>query len=243
MEGVSPQQYRRDLNQRIMSFPAASEPVARVENLTIPGPGGDLPLRLYAPAGSDPLPLVIYLHGAGWVAGNLETHDHACRCLAKRTPCLVVAVDYRLAPECKFPAAVEDAYAAISWAAREAANLGGDAARLAVAGDSSGGNLAAALCLMARDRGGPAVAFQLLVNPALDMTAYDAPGFEEMRWFREQYLRDGRDQRHAHASPLWADDLRGLPPAFILVGERDNLRAEGERYVARLREAGVFVNL
>lgn len=243
MEGVSPQQHRRDLNQRIMALPAASEPVERVETLTIPGPGGGLPLRLYTRVASGPLPLVVYIHGAGWVAGNLETHDNVCRCLANRTPSVVVSVDYRLAPEHRFPAALEDAYAAIVWAAQKPASINADAGHLAVAGDSSGGNLAAAACLMARERGGPAIAFQLLVNPALDMTAYDAPGFEEMRWFREQYLRDERDQRHAYASPLWASELRGLPPAFVLVGERDNLRAEGERYAARLREAGGFVNL
>jgi acetyl esterase len=226
-----------------MTFPAASEPVERVENLTISGPGGDLSLRLYTPAGSGAWPLVVYIHGAGWVAGNLDTHDNVCRCLANRTPSVVVSVCYRLAPEHPFPAALEDAYAALVWAAKAAASINADAGRLAVAGDSSGGNLAAALCLMARDRGRPAIAFQLLVNPALDMTAYDAPGFEEMRWFRDQYLRDERDQINACASSLLADDLRGLPTAFILVGERDNLRVEGERYAARLREAGVFVNL
>ena len=243
MEDVSPQRFRRDLDAHILKVGAAAERLGRVDDLTIPGSGGDLPLRLYHPCGQEPMPLLLYLHGAGWVAGSLDTHDNICRCLAKRAHCLVLSVGYRLAPEHRFPAALEDARAALLWAVAEARHLKIDVSRLAVAGDSAGGNLAAALCLMCRDQGGPAIAFQLLINPALDMTAYDAPGFEEMRWFREQYLRDERDRGNVYASPLLAGDLRGLPPAFILVGERDNLRAEGERYAARLREAGSTVCL
>jgi acetyl esterase len=182
------------------------------------------------------------MHGAGWVAGDLDTHDNACRYLCARVPCAVVSVDYRLAPEHKFPAALDDVYAATLWAWENAAQLGADAHRLAVAGDSSGANLAAATCLRAREEGRPTIAFQLLVNPALDMTAYDAPGFDNMRWFRDQYLTGQADLRNPYASPVCATDLSGLPPALIVTGEEDNLRAEGERYADRLRHAGVFVN-
>jgi acetyl esterase len=237
-----PQEIRRQINAYIVGTEGCTDPVQEVKDVCIPGPGGDLPLRTYLPQGSGPFPLLVFVHGAGWVAGNLDTHDNLCRHLCNRVPCAVVSVDYRLAPEHRFPAALHDTYAAIAWAADHARQLNADGNRLAIAGDSSGANLTAAVCLMARDRDGPSILFQLLVNPALDMTAYDAPGFENMRWFRDQYLNGEQDQREPYASPSFADDLNDLPPALIITGEHDELRAEGQEYATKLSQAGVFVN-
>ncbi len=241
-EQPSPQEIRGQINAYIMNTEGNAESVHKVEDIRIPGPGGNLALRTYLPPGNGPFPLLVFLHGAGWVAGNLDTHDHICRYLCHRVPCAVVSVDYRLAPEEKFPAALEDAYAATAWAANHALQLRADSSRLAVAGDSSGANLAACTCLMARDQSKPAILFQLLVNPALDMTAYDAQGFENMRWFRDQYLNGDQDRTNPYASPPFADDLSGLPQAFIITGEHDVLREEGQRYATQLVEAGVFAN-
>ena len=227
--------------------------IARVEARTIPGPDGapDLPVRVYRPRlDAAPLPLVVFFHGGGWVLCDLDTHEITCRQLANGTDAVVVSVDYRLAPEHRFPAAVEDAYAATTWAHAHAAELGADPTRLAVAGDSAGGNLAAAVPLMARDRGGPPIIFQVLVYPALERS-FDTASYREnaegyfltalqMRWYWEQYLGDDDDAAtHPYAAPLRATSLRGLPPAHIVTAEYDPLRDEGEAYGRRLEEAGV----
>ena len=238
----SPQEIRAQLNAYILGTAGQAEPVGEVTDRAIPGPGGELGLRAYAPPGDGPFPLVVFAHGAGWVAGNLDTHDNVCRWLCSRVPAVVVSVDYRLAPEQKFPAALDDAYAATLWAAEHAEALGADPDRLAVVGDSSGANLVAAVCLQIKAKGGPGIAFQLLVNPALDLTAYDGPGFDNMRWFRDQYLNGPDDHENPYASPVLADDLSEMPPALIVVSEQDNLRAEGELYATRLRQAGGFAN-
>jgi acetyl esterase len=224
-------------------------PVANVEDRAVPGPGGEIPIRIYTPAAGGPLSVVVYFHGGGWVIGNIESHDATCRALANESGCIVVSVDYRLAPEHKFPAAAEDCYAATVWAAKHAAEFGGDASRLAVAGDSAGGNLAAVVALMARDRGGPRIAFQLLVYPVTDYS-FDRPSYSEnaegyllsrdaMRWFWNHYLSDESEGLHPHASPLRAESLAGLPAALVLTAEFDPLRDEGEEYAALLRAAGV----
>jgi acetyl esterase len=229
------------------------EPVARVENRAIPGPAGEIPIRLYTPQGDGPFPVVVYFHGGGWVLGNLETHDGLCRAVANGAACVVIAVDYRLAPEHKFPAAPEDCYAATCWAAQHVSDVNGDRARLAVAGDSAGGGLAAVVTLMARDRGGPSLAFQMLIYPITDLRMASA-SFEEnahapmltrddMRWFREHYIRDARDVTDPLASPLLAQHLSGLPPALIVIAGYDPLRDEGEQYGERLREAGTAVTV
>jgi acetyl esterase len=241
-EDPSPQEIREQINAYIMDTKGSAESVQEVEDIRIPGPAGDLALRTYVPQGNGPFPVLVFIHGAGWVAGNLDTHDNACRYLCNRVPCTVVSVDYRLAPESKFPAALNDAYAATVWAASHAQQLNADSSRLAVAGDSSGANLAAAVCLIARNQSGPSIIFQLLVNPALDMTAYDAQGFENMKWFRAQYLNGEQDYTTPYASPPFANDLSGLPHAFIITGEHDGLRDEGQRYATKLSSAGVFVN-
>ena len=222
--------------------------VASVAGRVVPGPAGDLQVRVYTPEGEPPFPIVVWFHGGGWVVGTLDTYDPLCRALAAAVPAVVVSVDYRLAPEHPYPAAVEDAYAATAWASRNAAALGGAQRRLAVAGDSAGGNLAAAVALGARDRGGPAIAFQLLVYPVLD-AAGDTGSWAEfaeghyltaagMRWYWDHYLA-GADGGAPDASPLRAAFVGGLPPALVIGADHDILRDEGEAYADRLRDAGV----
>ncbi|HEY8681348.1 MAG TPA: alpha/beta hydrolase [Candidatus Dormibacteraeota bacterium] len=242
---------RHAVRLRAPELAGEPEPVARVEDHTLPGPAGSIPVRLYAPAASSPLLVLAYFHGGGWVTGDLDTHDSACRGLANRAQCLVAAVDFRSAPEHRFPAALEDCWAAVEWLGRQAGELGGDPARLAVCGDSAGGNLAAAVALRARDRGAPPIAAQLLIYPVLD---YDletpsyqakASGYgltrDSMRWYWEQYLGEGGDGFAPEASPLRVADLSGLPPALIVTCEHDPLRDEGEAYAHRLAAAGVPV--
>jgi acetyl esterase len=197
--------------------------------------------------------VLVYFHGGGFVIGNIESHDHVCRSLANKVPCVVASVDYCLAPEAKFPAAVEDSYAALEWIAANAAGFGIDPSRIAVGGDSAGGNLAAVISLMARDRKGPTLAFQLLIYPATDMRM-TAPSIEEnangplltkasMVWFLDHYLTGDHDKENPLASPLLASDVSGLPPAFIATAECDPLRDEGEAYAHRLEQAGVRAEL
>jgi len=229
-------------------------PVALVRDLTAPAPHGTIPLRLYRGAGTAPeraLPALVFFHGGGWVIGDLDTHDGVCRQLANVAGCAVVAVDYRLAPEHKFPAAVEDCIGATDWIAANAGALGIDPTRLAVGGDSAGGNLAAVVSLTARDRGGPSLRFQLLIYPAVDMAMdheshrrfiADLPLTHTTAvWFRDLYLRSAADRPDWRASPLRAPDLRALPPAYVVTVGFDPLCAEGEDYADRLRAAGVPV--
>jgi acetyl esterase len=225
--------------------------VDEVVDLMIPGPAGKLRVRVYRPLSTELLPVVIWFHGGGWVVGTLDSHDPVCRALANRTPCVVVAVDYRLAPEAPFPAAVDDSWAATQWVAQEALKLGGDASRIVVAGDSAGGNLAAAVALRARDSG-LGLALQVLVYPVtdydLDSESYLrlAEGLNltraKMQWYWQQYLA-GADGLHPDASPLRAPDLAGVAPALVQTAEHDPLLSEGEAYAARLAEAGVPVTL
>ena len=231
-------------------------PVAELRDLSIPGPHGPIPLRLYRPATAPARgsPALAFFHGGGWVLGNLDSHDGVCRHLAERSGCVVVAVDYRLAPEHKFPAALDDAFAATQWLAAQAPALGVDAARIAVGGDSAGGNLAAAVCLLAREAGGnPAIAFQMLLYPATDF-AMDTPSHRRfgeghlltrasMAWFRDHYLNHPGEAADWRASPLRAASLAGLPPAYVLTPTHDPLRDEGEAYARRLVEAGIPVTL
>jgi acetyl esterase len=227
----------------------AGEPMAHVEDRAIPGPNGPIPARIYTPMGTGPFPVLVYFHGGGWVIGDIETHDGVCRSLCNGTGCIVISVDYGLAPEHRFPAAPEDCYAATAWVAQQAATFNGDASRVAVGGDSAGGNLAAVVSLMARDRGGPSLAFQLLIYPATDLRMQslsieeNGEGYyltkRDMVWFRRHYLTSEQDMTNPLASPLLAPDLRGLPPALVITAEFDPLRDEGEAYGQRLAEAGV----
>lgn len=223
-----------------------TDPVGAVVDQALPGP---VRTRVYRPpGGSRELPVLVYFHGGGWVAGSLDTHDGVCRALCARTPCVVVSVDYRLAPEHRFPTAVEDAWAATAWVAEHAASIGGDAARVAVGGDSAGGTLAAVVALRARDHG-LVLRLQLLVYPVADYDL-DSPSYREhadgygltrdaMRWYWEHYLGPDADGSSPEASPLRAADLSGAAPAQVLTVEYDPLRDEGEAYAERLRAAGV----
>ncbi|MGH9017092.1 MAG: alpha/beta hydrolase [Acidimicrobiales bacterium] len=231
----------------------AGDPAEETETTTIAGPGGPLRLRLYRPAPHSsadpaPAPVVVFFHGGGWVIGDIDTHDGSCRILSRRTGAVVVSVDYRLAPEHRFPAALDDAEAAVVWAAAHAGEIGADPGRLAVAGDSAGGNLAAAVCLRAR-RGGPAICAQALVYPAVDFTTArpsmvaNGQGYlltaDAVAWFSDQYMGDA-DRSDPEASPLLAD-LAGLPPAVVATAEFDPLHDEGTDYAAALGAAGVPV--
>ncbi|WP_327028633.1 alpha/beta hydrolase [Micromonospora sp. NBC_01740] len=229
----------------------AVEPVHEVRDTHVPGPAGDLPVRIHRPAGEGPLPTLVYFFGGGWTLGSVDTADGICRRLANAVPCQVVTVGYRLAPEHPFPAAVHDCHAATAWLATHPEEFGVDPERVAVGGDSAGGNLAAAVTLLARERGGPRLAAQLLVYPNTDQSAVpDGDGEDPLlfnrrsvAWYRGHYLTDPADARHPLASPLLAADLTGLPPALVITAEHDPLRAEGERYAHRLREAGVPTTL
>lgn len=234
-----------------MQLPTPEVALADVEDLAFDGPAGALPVRVYRPATDRALPALVYLHGGGWVIGGLDTHDATCRALASGSGCTVVSVDYRLAPEHPYPAALEDAYAALCQVAERADALGVDAARIAVGGDSAGGNLAAATALVARDRGGPRLAAQLLVYPVTDAD-FSRPSYRDnakgyfleraaMEWFWGHYVPDPERRREPYASPLRAPDCAGLPPALVVTAEYDPLRDEGEAYAERLREAGVEV--
>lgn len=224
----------------------APEPVASLTRRAIPGAGGRIAVRIYRPHDASRAALV-YFHGGGWVIGSLEEADGACRILANRGRVVVVSVDYRLAPETKFPGPVEDAYAAVRWTTDNAADLGVDPARVAVGGSSAGGNLAAAAALVARDRGGPKIAFQLLTVPVTELSSRAASHREfaegygltsaDMEWFGRHYVNGPADVENPLASVLRAD-LQGLPPAFVITAECDPLRDDGEAYATRLRELG-----
>jgi acetyl esterase len=233
----------------------SDEPIAGIEDRTVPGPAGDIPIRIYRPEGEDALPVVVFFHGGGWVIGSIETHDALCRSLASRSGCAVVSVEYRLAPEVCFPEPLEDAYAATDWIGKHGGELGVDPGHLAVAGDSAGGNLAAAVCLLARDRGGPTIDFQLLVYPTLDhrlghpSCTENAEGYfltlDAMHWFSGHYLGAERAEKalDPYASPLLASDLRGVPAAHVITAEFDPLRDEGEAYAQALADADVPVTV
>jgi acetyl esterase len=224
-----------------------ADAVADVHDVSIPTGAGPLRARVYRPDSEGDLPCLVWLHGGGWVLGSIESHDHLCHAIAARTPCCVLSIDYRLAPEHPFPAAVDDAWAGLEWTLASTGELRIDSDRIAVGGDSAGGNLAAVLALRARDAGVP-LALQLLVYPVTDADL-DSPSYrehasglnlnrDEMKWFWDAYVPDG-DQFHPEASPLRAETLAGVAPALIQIAEHDPLFSEGEAYGRRLAEAGV----
>jgi acetyl esterase len=251
LDEMAPAEGRAYFNAAFATKPEDQEGCARVEALSIPVAGGAIPARLYAPAADGPLPVMVHFHGGGWVYMDLGTHDGYCRTLANRSACAVLAVEYRKAPEHPFPAPLEDCFAALKWVAAEAGRLGLDASRMGVVGDSAGGNLAAAVAIMARDAGGPALRVQVLTYPAVDAAMAsasigenaDAPllGRPQMAWFWQHYNANHADVRDARLSPLYAKDLKGLPPALVSTAEFDPLRDEGEAYAGKLQSAGVVV--
>ncbi len=248
-----PEEARRRYLEGILKVRGDLPKEVQTSDRTLAGSGGDLAIRIYRPicASESLLPVLVYFHGGGWSFGNIDTHDHVCRYLAIHSDSAIVSVDYRLAPEHKFPAAVEDAVTVTKWVADNADALSIDKTRLAVGGDSAGGTLAAVTCLLARDRGGPHIAYQLLIYPATDMKMDCAShrtygeGFRLtqplMTWCTTNYMRDGRDFLDPQASPLLAPDFSNLPPAHIITAGFDPLQDEGKAYADRLRAAKVPV--
>jgi acetyl esterase len=246
-----PQEARRLNRMRVPKLAGEPEPVARIEDLRVPGPQGPIRGRIYAPVRGESLPALLYMHGGGWVVGDIDSHDSVCRALAGRAGCMVLSLDYRLAPEHRFPAALEDSWAGLVWLHENAAAIGADPDRLAVGGDSSGGNLAAVVARWARERGGPRIAAQVLIYPVtnydLNTPSYATMGTgygltrESMRWYWEQYLADPDDGASPDASPLRASDLTGLAPALVITCELDPLASEGSAYAAALGAACVLV--
>lgn len=258
LEQVTPAQARLDFNKNftlLKSIGGLFEQVDSVRDLAISGPAGEIPARLYLPGREKAYPLFILLHGGGWVLGDLESGDNMARFLCRHVPCAVLSVDYRLAPEHPFPAAAEDAIAAVEWAAAHAAELNADPGRVLVGGDSAGGTLTAVVAQSARQKGAPTLAGQVLFYAATDCASLDTPSYRafgeqslglpkrDVEWFLAQYTPDPRDRLDPRVSPLLAGDLRGLPPALVVTAEFDVLRDEGETYARRMQEAGVKVQL
>jgi acetyl esterase len=252
VEESTPAEARESMRTRTAAL-GPFDDVAAVADHRVPVEGGEITVRVYSPGGPGPHPALVFYHGGGWVIGDLYTHDGVCRSLANAAGCVVASVDYRLAPEFKYPVAVDDSYAALRWVVASASRLGIDPRRVAVAGDSAGANLSTVVALMARDRGGPALVHQVLVYPVTNC-AFDTPSYREnatdyvltaegMRWFWRHYLAREAQGQEPYASPLLASDLAGLPPALVITAECDPLRDEGEAYAARLRDAGVPVTL
>jgi acetyl esterase len=245
-----------DVRKAYLFYPKLSgtpEHVFHVEDRMIPGPGGDIPVRVYTPNSTSGLPILVFFHGGGFVAGSLDTHDSPLRSVANRCECIVVSVAYRLAPENKYPASTEDAYAATKWVAEHSAEIGGDAHRIAVGGDGSGGNLAAVVTLMARERGTPHLTFQVLIYPMLDATIMrpswwtesNAPTVsrETKNEILGMYLPITGNLRDPFVSPIFAENLKNLPPALVITDEDDPMRDEGEEYVGRLTQDGVVAKV
>lgn len=253
---LTPAEARAQVEDMVKARNIETEPVAAVEERAIPGPGGELPIRIYRPAGDAARqpPILVYFHGGGHVIGSLDTHDAVARSLCNGAACLVASVDYRLAPEAKFPAAAEDAFAATAWLAENAGSLNADGSRMAVAGDSAGANLAAVAALMARDAGGPELRLQVLTYPITDYACesrsykayangYGMLNADSMYWFRDHYLRGNADIADWRASPLRAERLDGLAPALVIAAGCDVLHDETIDYANRLTEAGVPVEV
>jgi acetyl esterase len=249
---LTPVEARAQRNPAFIALGGPPGQIEKVENLVIPGPAGDLPMRVYTPDRSDSLPVLVYFHGGGWVICNLDTHDSLCRALANAASCVVASVDYRLAPEHTFPAAADDAYAATQWVADNGPKIHVDPTRIAVGGDSAGGNLAAVVSLMARDKKGPSLHYQVLIYPVVNLSSFDTNSYREhgegyiltrdsMEYYRGHYVRNKEDAKKAYASPLLAEELHGLPPALLITAEIDVLTDEAEAYATRLKESGVPV--
>lgn len=240
----------RKLMKEVFPQPEEPEPVGDVMNLEIGEEG--IPVRVYVPEGQGPFPTVVYFHGGGWVIGDLDTHDETCRILSSESDCMVVSVDYRLSPEHAFPTPLEDCYRALEWVVDDSLTMQVDTENIFVAGDSAGGNLAAAVALLARDRDGPPIAHQTLIYPVTNH-GFDTASYEEngdggmlskadMEWFWDQYLPSDVHGKNPYASPLQAKNLEGLPPATVVTCGLDPLRDEGALYAQELDRAGVSVN-
>ncbi|MEC7839772.1 MAG: alpha/beta hydrolase [Chlamydiota bacterium] len=235
---------RNKINKRIMDIEAATPPVYSVVDRSIKREGRKTAIRIYTPTQGEKFPVVLLIHGGAWVAGNLDTHDNLARYLSSESKAVVVSVGYQNAPEGKFPLALDQCYDTLKWIGEHGIEIAADINRVAVVGDSAGGNIAAALCLMNRDRFGPKINIQVLINPAPDLTCKGTiekqnDSLDTLRWQATQYLLGPKDANNPYASPLVAKNLEGLPPAVIILAEQDDLRESGQKYADRLEAAGI----
>lgn len=241
---MSAEEVRDKINQRIMSIEAPVPPVFSVTDLSISRDGRNTPIRIYKPAEGDSFPTILLIHGGAWVSGNLDTHDNLARYLCSEGKAVVVSVEYLTAPEGKFPLPLEQCYDTLKWISEHGTEISADTNKIAVVGDSAGGNMTAALCLMNRDRSGPKINLQVLINPAPDLTCKGTierqnDSLDMLRWQATQYLSDPNDINNPYVSPLVATNLSNLPPAVIILAEKDDLREAGQKYADLLQAAGI----
>ncbi len=245
---MGPDKVRNMLNEKFLAIKAERPEVLNVDNLTIDNDNRTTPLRIYTPNKLDDLPIILYIHGGAWVAGSLDTHDNLARYLCKEVEALVVSVGYLNAPEGKFPLPLEQCYDALLWIVKHAQEFHANPARLAVIGDSAGGEMAAALCLLARDRKGPSIDLQVLINPVVDNTwggtlQPQGDEFDSERWIATQYVMDSKDTKNPYVSPIFAKTLTNLPPALIILAEKDMFRKDAQKYADRLIASGIPTNV
>ncbi|WP_085991342.1 alpha/beta hydrolase [Oceanobacillus senegalensis] len=250
LQTLKPQEVR-DMFAQAPPIEVELAPLAKVEDRKIPVDDAEINIRIYTPEGDGPFPLFIYYHGGGWVIGDIETSDASCRMIANQTGRVVVSVDYRLAPEYKFPIPLQDSYTALTWVSENAASINGSASDIVVGGDSAGGNLSTVVSMMSRDLNGPKISAQVLLYPVTDLS-YSTPSYQEfsegfgldkdlMIWFGNYYINNELDAKNIYVAPLLANDLSNLPPAFVVTAENDVLKDEGIAYANRLQDAGVKV--
>lgn len=246
--GKSPEQVRKMLNEKFLAIHGEKAEVFKVENITITQDERTTPLRIYFPSAEKDLPIILYIHGGAWVAGTLDTHDNLARYLCRGAQALVVSVGYLNPPEGKFPLPLEQCYDALLWIAKQAPHYNANPSRLAVVGDSAGGGMAAALCLLDRDRKGPHIALQVLINPVVNNTwggtlQPQGDALDSERWIATQYVQEPKETFNPYVSPVLAKDLSNLPPALILLAQKDMFRKDAQEYADRLRAAGVPTNV
>lgn len=244
---MKPEEVRKMFNDKAFAIKAETPQVLNVKNITINRNGRTTPLRIYIPNEDKNLPIILYIHGGAWVGGNLDTHDNLARYLSKGVPALVVSVGYQNAPEGKFPLALDQSYDALLWIIDHAQEFQTNSTRLAVVGDSAGGNIAAALCLLDRDRKGPKIDLQVLINPVLDVTLggtlqRQGDELDNERWYTSQYVQNPQDVMNPYVSPVLAKDVTNLPTTLIILAEKDDFRKAGQRYADHLTAAGIPTN-
>lgn len=245
---MGPDRVRKMLNEKFLAIEAEKPIVFKVENITITNEDRTTPLRIYIPNEQKDLPIILYIHGGAWVAGNLDTHDNLARYLCREVQAVVVSVGYLNPPEGKFPVPLEQCYDALLWIVKHAQKFNSNPSRLAVVGDSAGGGMAAALSLLARDRKGPTIDLQVLINPVVDNTwggtlQPQGDEFDQERWIASQYVADPKETSNPYVSPIFAKDLSHLPPAIVILAEKDMFRKDAQKYADRLRSSGVHTNI
>jgi acetyl esterase len=244
---------RERLNKASIKSSKPPIPFSNIKNITIEVNSEKIPVRIYTPEDGDKFPIIIYSHGGSWISGNLDTHDNVCRKLSQNTKAIVISVDYRLAPENPFPIGLNDVYNVLQWTYKNANSINGDESHIAIAGDSAGGNLSAAVSLMSKDTNGPSITCQVLIYPSTNIYELNTQSWsyfsndfnistEEMEKYISLYVPQKQDRRIPYASPLLAKDLKGLPDTLVLTAEIDPLRDEGEAYGNKLKEAGIQVD-